>query len=105
MQPQIVQDGNAIACPYCGAQNATNARYCSHCMKVFSNNNFNAIQATGFRCPFCHSDKGYYLTSHTSSAGIIIAILLLLICFPLFWIGFLMKEEQRFCSNCRMKLG
>jgi hypothetical protein len=40
-----------------------------------------------------------------SEAGWIVFAIMLVTCFPLFWIGFLMKQDERFCSVCRARLG
>jgi hypothetical protein len=39
-----------------------------------------------------------------SSGGWVVFALMLLFCFPLFWIGLLMKDEHQFCSQCRVRL-
>jgi len=59
----------------------------------------------GFRCPFCQSGAGVIHTSKTSQAGWVMVILLLLVlCLPLFWLGFLMRENYTICRNCGMKI-
>lgn len=62
------------------------------------------IQPTGFRCPYCQSPAGSYFVSKVSTQGWVVMLILLLFCFPLFWIGFLMKEETYYCRSCRMRL-
>lgn len=99
-----------INCPHCGNLNSPDAKYCIRCMNLFSApmtaNLFNPIMnAPGFTCPFCHSNKGFLVQSKVSGAGCIVSIILLIFFFPLCWIGLLMKEQQRFCANCSMKLG
>jgi len=59
-------------------------------------------QATGYRCPYCKSAAPPFTIQKISDAGWIVFALMLVMCFPLFWIGLLMKDEQRFCSACRM---
>lgn len=58
-----------------------------------------------WRCPFC----GYYgepiQGSSVSTGGVIVAIVFLFMCFPLFWIGLLMKDYHEFCPSCRVRLG
>jgi hypothetical protein len=61
-------------------------------------------QQVGFRCPYCKSPMGVYHWSKTSTGGIITIVLLLLFCFPLFWIGFFITENHTSCLNCRMQL-
>lgn len=60
----------------------------------------------GFRCPFCQTTALPRSEQAMSQAGIIVMIVLIICCFPLFWIPMIsMKEEQRRCSQCGMKLG
>jgi hypothetical protein len=40
-----------------------------------------------------------------SPAGWIVFAVMIFACFPLFWIGLLMKENIHYCSDCGMKLG
>lgn len=64
-----------------------------------------ALQSVGFTCPFCKASTPPRTEKKTSTAGIIFAIVLFLfLCWPLFWIGFFIKEEHTFCSTCGMKL-
>ena len=62
------------------------------------------MQPIGFRCPFCKSPAGSYCVSKVSTQGWVVMLILLLFCFPLFWIGFFMKENSYLCITCRMKL-
>ncbi len=39
-----------------------------------------------------------------SVAGWIVFAVLLLFCFPLFWIGLLIKEEYRSCYECGVRI-
>ncbi len=59
----------------------------------------------GFRCPFCGSDEFPLRRSQISVGGWIVFAVMILVCFPLFWIGLLIKEEYRVCAECGMKLG
>jgi hypothetical protein len=64
-----------------------------------------APQAPSFRCPFCQSTAGVIHTSKTSQAGCVMAIILFLVlCWPLFWLGFLMRDNYTVCRTCGMKL-
>jgi len=58
----------------------------------------------GFRCPFCGSDAPPMIARRISTGGWIVFAALLLFCFPLFFIGLLIKEEYRACSWCRSPL-
>jgi DNA-directed RNA polymerase subunit M/transcription elongation factor TFIIS len=58
-----------------------------------------------FTCPFCKTHEAPIIRQKISTGGWIVFILLLLVfCWPLFWIGLLMKDEYRVCYNCGMKL-
>lgn len=61
--------------------------------------------AAGYRCPYCKSTAPPFTIEKISEAGWIVFAMMMLFCFPLFWIGLLMKENQRFCSACRARLG
>jgi DNA-directed RNA polymerase subunit M/transcription elongation factor TFIIS len=54
----------------------------------------------GFACPFCGSHDSPYTRSKISTAGWIIFAILLLVFWPLFWIGLLIKENYRVCADC-----
>lgn len=58
-----------------------------------------------FRCPYCGSDAFPTTRSKISEAGWVVFVLLLVFCFPLFWIGLLIKESYRECTDCGMKIG
>jgi hypothetical protein len=59
----------------------------------------------GFRCPYCRSTARPYVSSQISPAGWVVFVVMILFCFPLFFIGLLMTEEYRTCSDCGMRLG
>lgn len=56
-----------------------------------------------FRCPYCGSNAIPRVERRMSSAGWITFALLLVFFFPLFWIGFLVKEDVRVCPVCGFK--
>lgn len=59
-----------------------------------------------FRCPYCGSSLPPTTISKVSSAGwALFWILLLFLCFPLFWIGLLIQDHFSKCSACGMILG
>lgn len=59
----------------------------------------------GFRCPYCGSDELPITRSRISAAGWVVFALFLVFCFPLFWIGLLITETYRECSDCGVQLG
>jgi hypothetical protein len=64
-----------------------------------------APAASHFQCPFCRSTAQPRVQRRISNAGVVTMILLAVFCFPLFWIGFLIKEDYRVCSSCGIALG
>lgn len=60
---------------------------------------------SGFRCPYCGTSELPYITTRISDAGWVVFVLMLILCFPLFWIGFLMTEDVRHCAACGARLG
>jgi DNA-directed RNA polymerase subunit M/transcription elongation factor TFIIS len=65
----------------------------------------NSSRPIGFRCPFCQSPNPPIVREEVSTAGWICLVILLLTCFPFFWIGLLVKTNYRVCSSCGIKLG
>ena len=59
----------------------------------------------GFQCPYCASRDLPMTQSRISQGGWIVFALMILFCFPLFFIGLLMKEDFQVCSDCGIKLG
>lgn len=60
---------------------------------------------TGFECPYCHSHEGVRTENRVSLAGWAVLIAMLFVCFPFFWIGFMIKEDVQFCRSCGIKIG
>jgi RNA polymerase subunit RPABC4/transcription elongation factor Spt4 len=58
----------------------------------------------GYRCPRCSSQQLPVTQKRISTAGWIVFAALLLMIFPLFWIGFLIKEEVTICPVCNTKI-
>ena len=57
-----------------------------------------------YRCPYCGTTLTPFTISKVSSGGWVVFALMLLFCFPLFWIGLLMKDNHQICSQCRVRL-
>jgi len=60
--------------------------------------------AYGYRCPRCSNQQLPKVIKRISTAGWIVFAVLLLVFFPLFWIGLLIKEDVRLCSVCNYKI-
>jgi RNA polymerase subunit RPABC4/transcription elongation factor Spt4 len=60
--------------------------------------------ARPFRCPNCMSQYPPRRERRISTAGWITFAVLLVVFFPLFWIGLLIKEEVQICQTCNSKL-
>lgn len=59
---------------------------------------------SGFRCPFCDTDELPRATTRISTGGWVVFAVLLVFFFPLFWVGLLLKEENRVCRDCGVRL-
>jgi hypothetical protein len=62
-----------------------------------------AVQNAGYHCPQCYSTQPPQLIRKMSQEGLIVLIVMIFFCFPLFWIGLLMKEDVYFCPQCGRK--
>lgn len=62
-------------------------------------------QLSVYRCPRCGTTAPPQINRKISTGGWVVFALMLLFCFPLFWIGLLIKEEERVCSMCFTRLG
>jgi hypothetical protein len=58
----------------------------------------------GFRCPRCSTNQMPRYDKKISTAGWIVFAVLMVVFFPLFWIGLLIKEDVPFCSVCNLRL-
>ena len=61
-----------------------------------------------FTCPYCQHEESPHIETRLSSNGWLTLVLLLLFCFPLFWLPLVIdsfKEEVRICRGCRVKIG
>jgi lipopolysaccharide-induced tumor necrosis factor-alpha factor len=54
----------------------------------------------GFRCPHCRSRERPNVSSQVSPAGWVVFVMMIMFCVPLCFIGLLMTEETRTCSDC-----
>jgi DNA-directed RNA polymerase subunit RPC12/RpoP len=56
------------------------------------------------RCPYCGNNAPAITNSKISTGGWVTFVVLLIIFFPLCWIGLLMKEQYRVCSRCGSRI-
>jgi hypothetical protein len=59
-----------------------------------------AAPIAGWACPFCRYAGPAQFAQKISTGGWIVFAVMLLVCFPLFWIGLLMKDNVPRCPNC-----
>jgi hypothetical protein len=61
----------------------------------------------GFVCPYCGTDAPPTVRSDVSQTGWIVFFVLLFSCFGLLlcWLGLLIREVRRECSQCGIRLG
>lgn len=60
------------------------------------------------RCPVCSSEAGLFIDKRMSAGGWVLFVVLLLFCFPLCWLPFVIdacKEETRKCMSCGSRIG
>ena len=57
--------------------------------------------AQRFRCPHCQTSELPVVARRISTAGWVVFFALLVMCFPLCFIGLFIKDEYRQCSWCR----
>jgi RNA polymerase subunit RPABC4/transcription elongation factor Spt4 len=96
-------------------QQDTKARKAPEINRVQPLSNFNQPQnlayqqpqqmAHGYRCPRCGTQNLPHVERKISTAGWIVFAALLVVFFPLFWVGFFLKEDIRVCPVCNLKVG
>ena len=57
-----------------------------------------------YRCPNCMSQFLPKIEKRISTTGWIVFAVLLVVFFPLFWIGLLIKEDVHVCPSCNTRL-
>ena len=62
-----------------------------------------AAVSHNFHCPRCSSQLFPRVTRQISTAGWVVFAVLLVTFFPLFWVGFLIKEDVRTCPVCNFR--
>jgi hypothetical protein len=56
------------------------------------------------RCPHCGSLGPHLVDEKVATGGWVLLVVLLFLCFPLFWIGLCIKERHTICGYCRVQL-
>ncbi|MGI8640858.1 MAG: LITAF-like zinc ribbon domain-containing protein [Pyrinomonadaceae bacterium] len=64
----------------------------------------NNMAAYGSHCPRCSAQLFPRYERKISTAGWIVFAVLLVVFFPLFWIGLLIKEDIRVCPVCNLRI-
>ena len=60
------------------------------------------------KCPFCSHEGPPNIKKELSGGGWVLFVVLLLLCFPLCWLPFVIdgcKNEIRKCASCGCKMG
>ncbi|MEP6924852.1 MAG: LITAF-like zinc ribbon domain-containing protein [Pyrinomonadaceae bacterium] len=70
-----------------------------------SNSSIMPQHLRGYRCPRCGINAPPVVQKKISDGGWIVFVLMLIFCFPLFFIGLLMREERRVCPACLLQVG
>ena len=58
-----------------------------------------------FHCPYCDTDRAPIVRKKISTAGWVLFVVLLILCFPLCIIGLFITEDYRECSECGISIG
>ena len=61
--------------------------------------------AAAWVCPFCRYQGAPVVTSKTATGGWVMFVVLLLMCFPVCWLGLLIREQYRKCPQCQSRFG
>lgn len=64
-----------------------------------------AVRDLGGACYNCGSMAAVHTRSQMSQAGLIVMVVMLMVCFPLFFIGLMMKETYYVCPSCGVRRG
>src|SRR5215207_5124799 len=62
------------------------------------------FMSSSYRCPNCMSQFLPQVERRISTTGWIVFAVLLVLFFPLFWIGLLIKEDVHVCPSCTTRL-
>jgi hypothetical protein len=79
-----------------------------HADTQFANNQLSmhdpGFIAGNYRCPNCMTQYLPRIERRISTSGWVVFAVLLIVFFPLFWIGLLMKEEVHVCPSCKLRV-
>lgn len=93
-----------ITCPDCNHSCSTEAPSCPSCGRPLRQAVVVVDGRSDFTCPYCNTHHPPAVLSQISSQGWLFFFVFLLLCLPLSFIGFTMKEEYRVCSVCGVRL-
>jgi hypothetical protein len=62
-------------------------------------------QVLVMECPYCHMKAPPLIRSKVSTGGWVTFVVILILFFPLCWIGLLIRESYYVCSRCGIQLG
>lgn len=57
-----------------------------------------------FHCPYCSTTTPPVEKSNISQGGWILFVVFLVVCFPVCFLGLLIREKHKYCASCGMKL-
>ncbi len=91
-------------CSDCGSAFCSSACYREHRYYAHSRRRRKKRRPERIECPYCDSTARPYSAWVISPTGWVIFAVLLLVFFPLCWIGLLMTEPEYRCSDCGARL-
>lgn len=89
-------------CPDCGAQFCSAQCYREH--RYHAHDKRKKKRARDVECEYCGSTARPRITSQISEGGWVVFVILLILFFPLCWIGLLMTETRVRCADCGARL-
>jgi DNA-directed RNA polymerase subunit RPC12/RpoP len=98
----ITRRARVQTCPDCGSLFCSASCYRTHHNHAHARKK--KKRSRPVECPYCDSTERPYARSQISQAGWIIFAVLLLVFFPLCWIGLLMTETEWRCRECNALL-
>jgi hypothetical protein len=116
--PLPTETGRVCACPTCGKSLTITPELedtfvtCPFCEREFRAGGHPSERPRKLRkrrrfrfdCPYCGSNEEPIDTDRVSSAGWVLFAVFLVLFWPLFWIGLLIRERETRCYDCRRRL-